>query len=119
LLDTPAKDEAYKKLSKHLETCTTCNDEFQKFKAKTAAAQIYIPKALMDHDLRQSFEREVGELFKVMELNNREILKRKVKKGFLFIDSIGLEFIKNLISKTMLKTYVMAAFIFIALKLLL
>lgn len=119
LLDTPKKEEAYKKLSKHLEVCRACKEEFQKFQLKTMAAQVYIPKALMDHDLRQSFEREVGELFKVMNLDNRENLKKNVKKGFLFIDTMGVDFLKNLTSKTMLKTYLMAVFIFIFLKLFL
>lgn len=119
LLDTPKKEEAYKKLSKHLEVCRACKEEFQKFQTKTMASQVFIPKALMDHDLRQSFEREVGELFKVMNLNNRENLKKSVKKGFLFIDTMGIDFLKNLASKTMLKTYLMAVFIFIFLKLFL
>lgn len=119
LLDTPKKEETYKKLSKHLETCAACNVEFQKFQVRTAAAQVYIPKALMDHDLRESFEREVGELFKVMNLNDRAMLKKNVKKGFLFVDSMGIDFIKNLVSKTMFKTYFFALVIFICLKLLL
>lgn len=119
LMDTPKKEESFKKLSKHLETCRSCSEEFSKFQVKTLAARVYIPKALMDHDLRQSFEREVGELFKVMDLNNRELLKKSVKKGFLFVDSLGVDLLKNLASKTMMKTYLMAFFIFIFLKLFL
>lgn len=116
LLDTPASEEVYKRMKKHLETCTSCNEEFQRFQVRTAAAQIYIPKALMDRDLRQSFEREVGELFKVMNLNNREILKRNVKKGFHVLDSMGLDFLKNMVSKTMIKAYLFALVCFICLK---
>lgn len=119
LLDLPAKDESYKKMSKHLETCSVCNTEFQKFQLKTTAAQIFIPKALMDRDLRQSFEREVVELFKVMDLNDRELLKRNVKEGFHFIDRMGIDLIRNLLSKTMFKTYLIAAALFICLKLFL
>lgn len=119
LLDTPKNEDAYRKLNKHLETCSACNKEFQKFQLKTAAAQIYIPKALMDRDLRESFEREVGELFKAMNLNNRQILKSNMKKGFRFIDSMGIDFLKNLVSKTMIKSYLFAMAIFIGLKLFL
>lgn len=119
LIDTPKREEAYIKMTQHLAICSICNDEFQKFQSKTMAAQVYIPKALMDRDLRQSFEREVSELFKLMNLNNREILKRKVKKGVHFIDSMGLDFLRNLVSKTMFKTYFFALVIFICLKLFL
>lgn len=118
LLDTPKKEEAYKKLSKHMEICRACSEEFQKFQVKTIASQVYIPKALMDHDLRQSFEREVGELFKVMNLNDREMLQKKVKNGFLFLDRMGIDFLKNIVSKSMLKTYLLAFVFFFCLKLI-
>ncbi|MGZ3786998.1 MAG: hypothetical protein ACXVLQ_00665 [Bacteriovorax sp.] len=116
MLDMSKKDEAYKRLSRHIETCPVCARELQNFQHKSMAAQVFIPKISMDRDLRQSFEREVGELFKVMNLNEREQLKRNVKKGFRFIDALGVDFLKNLASKTMLKAYVLAVFIFIGLK---
>jgi hypothetical protein len=116
LLDTPIDDDSYKKLSKHLESCSVCHDEFKNVELKSKAAQVYIPKAIMDHDLRESFEREVGELFKVMELNQREILRKNVKKGFHFIDRMGIDFLKNLASASMLKTYFIALAIYVGLK---
>lgn len=116
LLDMPAKDESYKNLSKHIESCPVCSQEFKTFQTKTTAAQIYIPKAIMDHDLRQSFDREVGELFKVMNLNEREALKRNVKKGFKTLDQMGIDFLKTLSSKPMIKIYAVAAVMFLALK---
>lgn len=119
LMDLPKKGDTYKTLNKHLETCAACAEELQKFQAHAAQAKMYIPKAVMDHDLRESFEREVGELFKVMNLNDREILKKNVKEGFHFLDRMGIDFIKNLASKTMFKTYIIALFAFICLKLFL
>jgi hypothetical protein len=119
LLDLPRKDDSYKKMSKHLETCVVCSKEFERFQLKTAAAQVFIPKVLMDRDLRQSFEREVVELFKVMDLNDRELLKRNIKEGFIFVDRMGIEFIRNLLSKTMFKAYFAAVIVFICLKLFL
>lgn len=119
MLDMPTQDEAYKRLSKHVESCNVCSLEFKKFQSKTMAAQVFIPKVMMARDLRQSFEREVSELFKVMDLNERELLKKNVKKGFRFIDSMGVDFIKNLGSKTMIKAYVLAAFLFALLKFIL
>lgn len=117
LMDLPKKGDSYKTLTKHLETCAVCTEEFQMFQAHAAMAKVHIPKAIMDHDLRESFEREVTELFKAMDLNDRELLKKNVKKGFLFLDSMGIDFIKNLASKTMIKAYIVALFTFIFLKL--
>ncbi len=119
LLDMPKQEEAYKRLNKHIESCAVCADELKKFQSKTLAAQAFIPKVMMARDLRQSFDREVGELFKIMDLNERELLKKNVKKGFRFIDSMGAGFLKNLGSKAMIKAYVLAALMFLALKFIL
>lgn len=116
LLDLPKDDDQYKKMSKHLETCPNCKKEFQIFQLKNMANQIYIPKVIMDKDLRQLFEREISELFKVMDLNKRELMKKNVKKGFVFIDKMGIEFIHNLSSRSMFKAYVFAIVIFVSLK---
>ncbi len=116
LLDMSPKDEAYKNLSRHIENCPVCSKEFQKFQTKISAAQVYIPKAVMDRDLRQSFEREVSELFKVLQLNEREALKHKVKSKFKTIDQMGIEFLGTLASKQMIKIYVVAAAMYAALK---
>lgn len=116
LLDAPKKEDTYKKLNKHLESCRVCNEEFKQFQAKTLASQIYIPKAMMDHDLRQTFDRELDELFKMMSLNEREALKNNVKKSFNYIDQVTLAFIKNLGSRSMLKAYLAASALFLVLK---
>jgi hypothetical protein len=119
LLDLPKKDETYKKMTKHLESCEVCDREFKLFQLKSAAAQVFIPKVIMDRDLKQSFEREVSELFKVMNLNNREILKNNVRSGFSILDNMGISFLQNLYSRTMVKSYFFAFAIFLVLKFLL
>lgn len=116
LMDMSAKDEAHKALSKHVESCQVCAQELKKFQMKSTAAQVYIPKATMDHDLRQSFEREVGELFKVLQLNEREALKHSVKNKFKTLDQMGIDFIGTLTSKSMIKIYFIAIAMFLALK---
>lgn len=116
LRDLNPKDELYKKINKHIETCKVCNKEFQLFQVKVAATQVFIPKATIDRDLRESFEREVGELFKVMNLNERERLKKSVKNSLVFADQMGLAFLQNLFSKSMLKAYLVAGTLFIILK---
>ena len=103
-------------MSKHLESCSICSNELAKFKLKVIEAQVYIPKTIMDKDLRQSFEREVVELFRVMNLNERQALKQNVKNSFRFIDRMGIEFIKNLASKNMLKFYFLGMVLFFGLK---
>lgn len=115
-MDMSPKDEAHKLLSRHIESCQVCSQELKKFQMKTAAAQIYIPKATMDRDLRQSFEREVGELFKVLQLNEREALKHSVKNKFKTLDQMGIDFIGAMTSKSMIKIYVLATALFVALK---
>ena len=70
----------------------------------------------MGRDLRQSFEREVGELFNVMNLNDRHLLRQNMKKGFRFVDSMGVDFLKSLTSPMMIKAYFFATALFIALK---
>ena len=119
LYDMTKNDESYGILKKHLENCSICNNEFQNFQLKNTQALTLIPKVSMDRDLRQTFEREVVELFQAMDLNDRKLLKRKVKKGFIFLDKMGIEFIKNLFSKAMVKTYIFALVIFIGLKIFL
>lgn len=116
LPDLSPKDEAYKNLSKHVENCPSCSQELKRFQMKSAAAQVYIPKVVMDRDLRQSFEREVSELFKVLQLDEREKLKANVKSKFKFLDQMGIDFLKTLSSKKMLKMYVVAGVLFLALK---
>jgi len=116
LMDIPHKEDSYKRFAKHLESCRQCSEQFKIFKFKNEAAQIYIPKVHMDRDLRQSFEREVSELFKLMNLNERQALKRNVKNKLQQIDSIGLSIIENFTSKRMVKAYLMGLFIFLGLK---
>jgi hypothetical protein len=119
MIDLSVNDESYKKMNKHLENCSVCKNELVTFQSRTLASQVFIPKALMDSDLRQSFEGEVVQLFKAMNLNEREMIKKNVKNSFIFIDQLGIEFIKNLVSKTMFKTYFIGLVIFICLKMFL
>jgi hypothetical protein len=119
LIDTPKKEESYKKLSKHLEVCSICTEEFSKFQLKAMASQVHIPKAIMGRDLRESFEGEVHELFKVMNLNEQEQLKKRVAKTFRFADKMSVGFMANLVSRPMIKAYLLALFAFIFLKLFL
>lgn len=116
LIDIPKKEEVYKRLAKHLESCESCSFELEKFKLETTATKVFIPKIAMARDLKESFDREVGELFKVMEINEHEALKRNVKKGFKFFDNMGLDFFKNLKSKSMVKAYLFALVLFFSLK---
>ncbi|MBP9680948.1 MAG: hypothetical protein KBD76_06060 [Bacteriovorax sp.] len=116
LLDIPKTEESFKRLSKHVESCTICTEELRKIQLKALGTKVFIPKAVMGRDLRQSFEREVGELFNVMNLNDRHLLRQNMKKGFRFVDSMGVDFLKSLTSPMMIKAYFFATALFIALK---
>lgn len=116
LLDLPTKDETHKTLMKHLEVCPVCAQEFKNFQLGATAAQVYIPKVVMDRELKESFEREVGDLFKILRLDEREVLKHNVKKSFRTLDQMGIDFLKVLASKSMIKVYVVASILFFILK---
>lgn len=116
LLDLPKSDDSYKSLMKHVDSCLICSDELKKFKQKTLASQVFIPKISMDRELKQAFESEVGELFKAMNLNEKELLKQHVKNNVQYLDQLGVVFLKNLVSKSMLKAYIFALILFLSLK---
>ena len=116
LLDLPVVDESFKKLSKHVEGCSICESEFKNYKKKNERLKLLIPEAVMDKDLHQTFDSEIGELFHTLELSDRAALKKKVKNKFKFIDQMGIEFLGNLISKTMIKYYLLGAVVFLGLK---
>ena len=116
MLDLPIFDDSFKRLSKHIESCSTCALEFKNYKKNNERLKAIIPEAVMDKDLNQTFESEIVELFHTLELSDRAALKKKVKNKFKFIDQMGIDFLANLTSKTMIKYYLLGAVVFLGLK---
>ncbi|MBY0414350.1 MAG: hypothetical protein K2Q18_09300 [Bdellovibrionales bacterium] len=116
IVDLSPEEESYKKLRKHVDLCKICSKELQNFELQIAAARIYIPKPQIDTDTKEMYEREVSELFRFFDLNEKELLKKKIKNKIKSIDHFGGSFMKHLGSKQMLTTYAFGAVIFIVLR---
>ncbi len=98
LYDLAPNDDQYKIYSSHLADCSACKKVFQHFTEEMKAIQVFIPKATMDSDFKQSFEREIHEL--LVSLN----LDLPTKKRNIFwskFNYIGEEIIKSFKSKIM------------------
>jgi protein subunit release factor A len=112
LLDLSQSAESYKRLSKHLDSCNTCALEFEKFKQTTESTKSFIPTIVMDQDLKESFAREIEDVFKIMNLNSTERLKNNVTSKFKAVDQFGLDILGILRSKKMLFVYIAIAMIY-------
>jgi hypothetical protein len=115
LADLPAEDETYKKLKKHVESCRQCTAQYAKSTHQLEAMKIFIPKPLIDKESKEVFDREITELFKIFNLNKKAAVKIKLKAKMKLIDSAGIDMLKNLASKSMLKAYVLAGVAYVAL----
>lgn len=116
LLDLPVLEENYKRIKKHVDGCNVCEAALREFELKTLEAKILIPKPQIDTETKEMFEREVGDLFRVFDLNEKERLKKRIKNKIKKIDTLGVSFLKNLASKQMLITYAFGAVLFVVLK---
>lgn len=116
LLDLSQSAEAYKRLSKHLDNCKICSQELEKFKLSSENSKVYIPTIVMDKDLKESFAREIEDIFKIMDLNSAERLKKNVTSKFKAVDQFGLDILRILKSKKMLLVYLAIAAAYIGQK---
>lgn len=116
LIDLDFEDEAFVNIKKHSDKCEACTDALKKFELQNQQASFYIPKPQIDSDTKSVFEREVHEVFRAFELNEKEQLRLKIKKKIKNIDTAGIEFIKNLRSKNMVKTYACGLVLFVVLR---
>ncbi len=76
----------------------------------------FIPNPVIDKESKEIFEREITELFKLFNLNERTAAKNLIKSKIRSVDNMGAELLRNLASKTMIKGYVVALLAFIILK---
>lgn len=116
LIDLDFEDESFVNIKKHSDKCEVCSEALKKFELQNQEAIFFIPKPQIDTEAKNTFEREVHEVFRILELNEKEQLRVKIKKNIQKIDTIGVEFIKNLISKNMIKTYFFGIILFFVLR---
>jgi len=113
LYDLAPNDDQYKIYSKHLTECSACKKAYQHFSEEMKAIQVFIPKAAMDSDFKQSFEREIHDL--LVNLN----LDLPTKKRNLFwskLNYFGKEFLNSFKSKVMFWGLLAAAISYLLLK---
>lgn len=116
LIDLDFEDEAFVNIKKHSDKCEACTEALKKFELQNQQASFFIPKPQIDADTKAVFEREVHEVFRTFELNEKEQIRLKIKKKIKHIDAAGAEFLKNLSSKNMMKTYAFGLVLFVVLR---
>lgn len=116
LIDLSEKDKMYDFLVNHEKKCTQCSTKLKKFKEDNFAVKVYVPKPFMPKDMRESFNREVSDLFKVAGLNEVQNQKNKIKYSLKAVDTTAAAIIEGFISKKMFKGYGVALLVFVALK---
>ncbi|MBC7428434.1 MAG: hypothetical protein H7336_07480 [Bacteriovorax sp.] len=116
MLDQNPAEENYKKIKKHVDNCKTCGTELKKFELETIEVKIHIPKPQIDNEIKEIYTREVSEIFKVFDLNEKAALRAKIKSKIKDIDSFGLSIIKTFASRKMIATYAFAGVMFVVLR---
>jgi protein subunit release factor A len=116
MLDLSPASDAYKRLSKHVETCKPCASELESFKKKSESIKSYIPTIQMDKELKESFAREIEDVFKIMDFNTSTRLKKNVTSKFKAIDQFGLDFLGIIKSKRMILVYLALSIVYLGIK---
>lgn len=99
-----------------MDTCNVCESAYKKFEQKNLETKVYIPRPQIDSETKAVFEGEVHELFKTFDLNEKALLRKKIKTKIKKMDHLGTDFLKNVTSKNMLKTYAFGAVLFVILR---
>ncbi len=116
LIDLDFEDEAFVNITKHTDKCESCSTALKNFELQNQQATFFIPKPQIDAETKAVFEREVHDVFRVFELNEKEKLRLKIKKKIKHIDTAGAEFLKHMGSKSMVKTYAFGLVLFVVLR---
>jgi hypothetical protein len=116
LIDMGNSEENYKLLHQHVIKCEICRNEYNHFVARNTMAKVYIPKPLMEHDLKESFNRELHDFLKELNLNNKNEGRPLLKKILENLDIYGEVIMKIIFSKTMMISYALAYGLYLLLK---
>jgi hypothetical protein len=116
LIDLDFEDEAFVNITKHTEKCEACSTALKNFELQNQQATFFIPKPQIDADTKAAFEREVHDVFRIFELNEKEQLRLKIKNKIKNMDTAGAEFLQNLGSKKMMKSYAFGLVLFVVLR---
>jgi len=113
LFDLNPKDDQYQIYQKHLTECNACKKTYNHFAEEMKAIQVFIPKAIMEKDIKESFEREIHEVLVSLDL---DIVSKQKNAWWIKFNAIGEQVLKSFWSKTMLWGFVLALVSYILLK---
>jgi hypothetical protein len=116
MLDLDQSEESYKNIKKHVEACEVCDRELKKFELENIEIKIHIPRPYIDTETKEIFTREVSEIFKALDLNEKALLRAKIKSKIKGIDTLGVSILKTIRSKKMIRTYAFGAALFFVLR---
>jgi hypothetical protein len=116
LLDLGPQDLLYDFLNLHQKKCTECAEKLLLFKEQCLAMKVFVPKPYLPKDLRETFNGELSDLFKISGLNDSENEKKKIKESISLIDKFGEEFFKSLLSEKMMAIYAVTIIISLCMK---
>jgi hypothetical protein len=116
LIDLSPADPQYTFITNHLKSCSNCSKEKIKFELEVQAMQVFIPKPVMDKELKESFNRELHEMLINLGMNKFTNKKQAVTSVFNTANTTAELFIKNLFSKTVLISMGFGGIIFLILR---
>lgn len=103
-------------LLSHVKNCPTCSKEYNLRKGQIEGLNIFIPRPLMDKELKETFDRELHELLVHFGLNDKANRERLAVTYLSTLNSYGETILKVLFSKSMLAAYACAGVMYLLLK---
>lgn len=116
MVDLSHHDDSFIRMKRHIDNCSVCEREYEKFTLENLAVKIHIPKPQIDTETKELFSREISELFKTFDLNHNAQMRKKITNKIKTIDTFGAGVLKGLTSKTMLASYAFGLVLFVVLK---
>lgn len=113
LIDLDDEVERAQFFTKHLNECDQCKMSYHFFKEKMFAAKTFIPKPVMDKELKDTFDRELTELLKSLNINDSIVRKKMILNKLSTVNIYAEVFIKNAFSKTMFFSYGIAGMLYL------
>ena len=71
LIDLDFEDDTFVNIKKHSDKCDACSNALRKFELQNQQAIFLIPKPQIDTETKNTFERQVADVFTAFELNEQ------------------------------------------------
>lgn len=113
LIDLDEDIERAQFLNQHLNECDQCKKSYKYFKEKMFAAATFIPKPHMDRELKDTFDRELSELLKSLNINDSVVRKKMILNKLNTANIYAETIVKLAFSKTMFVSYGVAGILYL------